>query len=175
MRRHGASVMYILIVGIVFAILTVVFVFFPRSEYSELEKRDLREFPDMAGYSSNPAEFTAAVSSWFSDTEPYRDLLMTMSMNIRNAMRGKFLPEEEAVSFRPAAQQVTETSAAETEPGEFRDEPEQRPDTLAEAPADIEDGNAKLGDSGTIIVGKGGKCKGSHGFWRYFQRGRWIC
>lgn len=154
-RRHGASVMYIVIVGIVFAILTVVFVFFPRSEYSELEKRDLKEFPDMADYSSNPAEFTAAVSSWFSDTEPYRDLLMTMSMNIRNAMRGNFLPEEEAVSFRPATQLVAETSAAETEPGEFWEDSEQRPDTLVEAPADIEDGNAKLGDSGTIIVGKG--------------------
>ncbi|MDE6380757.1 MAG: hypothetical protein K2L11_09810, partial [Muribaculaceae bacterium] len=89
--RIGASVMYILIVGIAFAVMTAVFLFFPRTEYSELEKRDLAEFPDISDIESirkDPGKFTAAVSSWFSDTEPYRDELMTMSMNIRGAMKG---------------------------------------------------------------------------------------
>ena len=45
-NRHGASVMYIVMVGLAFVLLTAVFVFFPRSTYSELEKRDLAEFPD---------------------------------------------------------------------------------------------------------------------------------
>ena len=39
--------LYLVIVGGVFAALTVVFLFFPRTTYSELEKRDLAEFPDM--------------------------------------------------------------------------------------------------------------------------------
>ena len=68
----GASVMYLLIVGITFAVMTAVFVFFPRTEYSELEKRDLTEFPDINDIETirkDPAKFTASVSTWFSDTE----------------------------------------------------------------------------------------------------------
>ncbi|MDE5849959.1 MAG: hypothetical protein K2H38_07445, partial [Muribaculaceae bacterium] len=63
----GASVMYLLIVGVVFAIMTVVFVFFPRTKYSELEKRDLAEFPDVSDIEAirkDPAKFTASISSW---------------------------------------------------------------------------------------------------------------
>ena len=103
--HFGASVMYLLIVGVVFAIMTAVFVFFPRTKYSELEKRDLTEFPDVSdleAISKDPAKFTAAISSWFSDTEPYRDELMTMSMHIRGAMKGAFRDDEDVVSFRPA-------------------------------------------------------------------------
>ncbi|MDE6637049.1 MAG: hypothetical protein K2K32_02290 [Muribaculaceae bacterium] len=111
--KQGASVMYILMVGIFFAILTVVFVFFPRTKYSELEKRDLAELPDITDIDrikKDPAKFTAEVSSWFSDTEPYRDELMTMSMKIRGAMKGDFRDDEETVSFRPAETAVN-TSA----------------------------------------------------------------
>lgn len=61
------------------------------SKYSELEKRDLAEFPDISNYADSPAKFTGAVSSWFSDTEPYRDQLMTLSMSIRCAMKGNFM------------------------------------------------------------------------------------
>ena len=167
--------MYIIIVGIAFAIRTAVFVFFPRTKYSELEKRDLAEFPDVSDVENikkNPAKFTAAISSWFSDTEPYRDDLMTLSMSIRGAMKGDFRPEEETVSFRPAdtAEAVqtdnNEKSADNTaSPKEDRatDNPE---DTYngESAPADdddddINDGKAKLGSSGTIIVGKGDKVR----------------
>ena len=171
----GASVMYIIIVGIAFAIMTAVFVFFPRTKYSELEKRDLAEFPDVSDVENikkNPAKFTAAISSWFSDTEPYRDDLMTLSMSIRGAMKGDFRPEEETVSFRPAdtAEAVqadnNEKSADNTaSPKEDRatDNPENTYNGES-APADdddddINDGKAKLGSSGTIIVGKGDKVR----------------
>ncbi len=78
--------MYLFIVGICFLLMTAVFVFLPRSTYSVLEKRDLAEFPDYRKYTDKPGEYTAAVSSWFSDTEPYRDELMTLSMSIRGSM-----------------------------------------------------------------------------------------
>ena len=108
--RHGASVMYIVMVGVFFALLTVVFVCFPRTKYSELEKRDLAELPDFSDVEEikkDPAKFTSDVSTWFSDTEPYRDELMTMSMKIRDAMKADFRSEEETVSFRPAERQST--------------------------------------------------------------------
>lgn len=154
---HGASVMYLWIVGLVFAILTVVFVFFPRSKYSELEKRDLTEYPDIAEYSDKPGKYTAAVSSWFSDTEPYRDELMTLSMNIRSAMHGDFMPDEEAVSFRPAASlQVSDApDKADEDQSNIVSKDLAVSDSIGHEMPNINDGNAKLGDSGTIIVGKG--------------------
>ncbi|MDE6741985.1 MAG: hypothetical protein K2J58_06610 [Muribaculaceae bacterium] len=173
----GASVMYILIVGIAFAIMTAVFVFFPRTKYSELEKRDLAEFPDTSDVESirkDPSKFTAAVSSWFSDTEPYRDDLMTLSMSIRGAMKGDFRSEEETVSFRPAdtanttSAQANESdkSGANSEDSDGSDNYDNSENTYnGEAPGgdddedDLNDGKAKLGSSGTIIIGKGDKVR----------------
>lgn len=160
--KHGASVMYILMVGIFFAILTVVFVFFPRTKYSELEKRDLAELPDITDIEKikkDPAKFTSEVSSWFSDTEPYRDELMTMSMKIRGAMKGDFRDEEETVSFRPAetasntASEANEKSEENVKNGENSDDQTEADNSSDDD--DIEDGKAKLGSSGTIIIGKG--------------------
>lgn len=156
----GASVMYLCIVGVVFVILTLVFVFFPRSKYSELEKRDLAEFPAISDYSGNPGRYTAAISSWFSDTEPYRDDFMTLSMAIRAAMRADFLPEDEAVSFRPAVQPgATDNIAEDISADADFCAVEEKGDTLHQEMPYIEEGNAKLGDSGTIIVGKGDKVR----------------
>lgn len=170
---HGASVMYISTVGIVFVILTVVFLFFPRSAYSELEKRDLAEFPDISNFEEikkDPGKFTAEVSSWFSDTEPYRDELMTMSMKIRGAMKGDFRSEDETISFRPSETAANPASESEDthEDLEENHQDSSEPSTATEeAPIasadddddDINDGKAKLGSSGTIIIGKGDKVR----------------
>lgn len=160
-KGRGAYLMYLWIVGLVFATLTVVFVFFPRSKYSTLEKRDLTEFPDLSEYKDRPGRYTAAVSSWFSDTEPYRDELMTLSMSIRAAMRGDFRPEEETVTFRPAATAPSESeNSPEEDPQSLQEEvTDMTNDSIGVPVPDIEDGNAKLGDSGTIIVGKGDKVR----------------
>lgn len=153
----GASVMYLLIVGVVFGIMTVVFVFFPRTKYSELEKRDLAEFPDITDIESikkNPGNFTASVSSWFSDTEPYRDEFMTLSMHIRGAMKGDFRDEEDAVSFLPA-----DTGNPSATPS---DDKHQEDLQLSEGEEgngynenDLDDGKAKIANSGIILIGKG--------------------
>lgn len=154
-RSHGASVMYIWIVGVVFAILTIVFLFFPRSEYSELEKRDLTEFPDVTKYKDVPGKFTSAISTWFSDTEPYRDELMTLSMTIRGAMRADFVPEEETITFRPSSMAGNDMRESEEENIVASEDVSAESDTTMEEMPNVNDGNAKLGDSGTIIVGKG--------------------
>ncbi|MDE7408691.1 MAG: hypothetical protein K2N09_01580 [Muribaculaceae bacterium] len=169
-RRIGASMMYILIVGITFAIMTAVFVFFPRTEYSELEKRDLAEFPDVSDFETirkDPGKFTAAISSWFSDTEPYRDEFMTLSMGIRGAMKGDFRSEEETVSFRPAdtGESDAETESDSDSQNSGNSVSSDNSDNAAnnENPDndddDINDGKAKLGSSGTIIIGKGDKVR----------------
>lgn len=166
--KHGASVMYIILVGVFFAIMTVVFVFFPRTEYSELEKRDLAEFPDISDIEKikkDPAKFTEEVSTWFSDTEPYRDELMTMSMKIRGAMKGDFRNDDETVSFRPSESAVNPASEDTKHQDENVEKNNKDNESAEEATAateeedDMEDGKAKLGSSGTIIIGKGDKVR----------------
>lgn len=169
--QAGAAVMYISIVGLAFAVMTAVFVFFPRTTYSELEKRDLAEFPDISDIESirkDPGKFTASISSWFSDTEPYRDEFMTLSMNIRGAMKGDFRSEEETVSFRPSdTPDATTANSKDNAPGNSENlsgsssEDAHAGEAMAaeDDDDDINDGKAKLGSSGTIIVGKGDKVR----------------
>ncbi len=157
-KPHGASEMYLWIVGVVFVALTVVFVFFPRSKYSELEKRDLTEFPKISDYSSRPGHYTAAVSTWFSDTEPYRDGFMTLSMSIRNALGAKFMPEDEAISIRPSVAVTVAEDVDDVAMNSLADLPIED-ELTGENAESLDEGNAKLGDSGTIIVGKGDKVR----------------
>lgn len=141
-----AHTLYIVIIAIIFIALTVVFVFFPRSEYSELEKRELAKFPDSNLLSENPSGYTAAISQWFSDSEPYRDKFMTLSMQLRDMMRFTGTNPEDAISFKPAATS-SESSASEIDnPGD----PEGNP---------LADENAKVGNAGIVIVGSGDKVR----------------
>lgn len=132
---------FIAIVGVFFAAMTILFLFFPRSKYSELEKRDLSEFPGWELLRENPQEFTAAVSQWFSDSEPYRDNFMSMSMNLRDAMRVTVGDPEEAVSFKPAVAESAEPTATPTP-----EDPQGNP---------LADENAKVANAGILIVGSG--------------------
>ncbi len=73
---------FLIIVGIVFLFFTVLFNFLPRSTHSEFEKRKLKEFPNFAK-TNNPTEYTKEISSWYSDTEPFRDFFLNCSMSIQ--------------------------------------------------------------------------------------------
>lgn len=139
-----ANSTYMTIVGVVFTLLTIVFLFMPRSAYSELEKRDLAQFPEISEFKSDPAAYTAAVSQWFSDSEPYRDQFMTMSMEIRDAMG--YLPgnSEEAISYKPMSSGNTEQEGVDA--GIVTEAAEGNP---------LANENAKIATSATIVVGKG--------------------
>lgn len=113
-----SHLIYLLIVGIVFAALTAVFIFFPRPTFSELEKRELARFPDIADYSGKIDQYPSDISTWFSDSEPFRDRFLTMSMSLRGAMGYRFGNPDEAVSFKDIAasdEAVTGNAAAEEE------------------------------------------------------------
>ncbi len=71
---------YLIIVLTIYAAFTVLFTIFPRSTFSELEKRELATFPKLTLDSLAKGLFTSSVSYWFSDSEPYRDKFMAMSM-----------------------------------------------------------------------------------------------
>lgn len=132
---------------VMFAGLSVVFNTFPRSTYSELEKRDLAQFPDFSLGRLLSGEFTSDVSTWFSDSEPYRDVFMSLSMEVDNLMR--LALSEDNVSFQApteplAAKESIEQSAVPTDSvGEDSEE-----ETIIE-------GTAKIANAGIMIVGTG--------------------
>ena len=140
--------MYLVLVGLVFFGLATVFLFFPRSTYSELEKRDLATFPQPENILTDPAKYTRDVSAWFSDTEPYRDVFMTMSMGLRDAFRFRLYNDEEAVSFKPNVANPDEKGNGLS----IDDTPAAQGNPLA-------DENAKVANAGIVIVGSGSQVR----------------
>lgn len=137
---------YIVVLVLVFLGFTAFFTLFPRSTYSELEKRDLAEFPKYSHERLADASFTKEVSAWFSDSEPGRDHFMSLSMILKEAASLAVGGEEEAVKFHAAA------------PAPPKPEPEKEDDgrTVGEYHNNITaDDNAKIADAGIIIVGTG--------------------
>ena len=148
--------LYIWIVSVAFVALTGVILFLPRSRYSELEKRDLAEFPEFTKEKLADASYAKELSDWFSDTEPFRDEFMSASMKIRDLIRFSFSDEEETISFHKGESNVTDKPAPA---------PDATPAELEEYENHINaDENAKIGGSGIIIVGSGPNVRALNAF-----------
>ena len=80
------SAAYISVMLTVFAIMAAVFNIMPRSKVSQLEKRELAKFPTFTADKLLSGSFTKDISSWYSDTEPYREQFMQLSMNIKDVI-----------------------------------------------------------------------------------------
>ena len=142
------SKIYLFIIVTVVAAFAIVFNTFPRPAFSELEKRELTTFPEFSWESLANGSFTRNVSSWFSDSEPFRDVFMLLSMHI-NDME-KISTGEEDITFHASASVPTE----ETIPLEdFDGEAALESDTTdTNTPADE---NAKIAHNGILIIGQG--------------------
>lgn len=141
--------LYITIIALVALAVAVVFNTFPRSTFSALEKRELATFPAFSWERLADGSFTSDVSSWFSDSEPYRDVFMEVSMQLKHWMRIS-LPGEEQVTFHASTKSIPESSASAI------------PDSIGEmaqtdslGSQEIIDGSAKIANAGIIIVGSG--------------------
>lgn len=156
MFRHY---IYLFIIGLLFAGFAILFIFFPRSTFSELERRELKKAPDFSIAKLTDGSYTAEVSSWFSDSQPYRDEFMSLSMNIKK-YKGIDRPGgEETFSFHS-----TGDIGADMMPGEMTADEHAVAEQLAEqASRDIPEGNigaldgetSTLTKSGILVVGKG--------------------
>lgn len=141
---HKAHEVFLIIIGGVVLCLCIVLTLFPRSKYSELEKRDLTQFPIISDFKGNFSDFTSSVSLWFSDTEPFRDTFMTWSMSIRNAMKLTVGNDENTVTFHASDNEDDNNGENITQ---------QSLDGSYESSS--VDENAKVAEKGIIIVGKG--------------------
>ena len=91
---------YTLFIILFFAAFAVVFNTFPRSVYSPLEKRELAQFPTFTWARLQSGAFTRDVSAWFSDSEPFRDHFMTLSMEVKHRLA--LSTGEENITFHAA-------------------------------------------------------------------------
>lgn len=143
------STFFIIVVGLMFLAFTVVFVTFPRSKFSELERRELALFPEFSWERLWDGSFTHDVSTWFSDSEPFRDRLMALNMQVKDRLAWKRTGTDgEYVSFQAAAPEPAqqpseeERETSERTPGEYKNRL-------------TADAVAKVANAGIIIVGEG--------------------
>lgn len=147
------SKIYLIIMSLLFVGFVVVFDTFPRSKYSELEKRELATFPAFTSERYWSGEFTDSLSAWFSDTEPFRDWIMEISMTEKNWLSLKIGGDEN----------ITFHASTDADP-EMDEEAELDPEFDPEAIADYENNQtandkAKVANHGIIIVGSGEKAR----------------
>ena len=163
------SKIYIVIFALLAGAITMVFCTFPRSTVSELEKRELAKFPEFTLEKLADGSFTSEVSAWFSDSEPFRDELMALSMHIKDLIRLE--TGEENITFH-AGDGGMETEAGGTSgtgPSVVRPDGAGLPTdgSVPEVPGEPgENGvpeelneNAKIANAGIIIVGSGEKVR----------------
>lgn len=136
--------MYLLLVGAAFFAITAVFLLFPRSVYSELEKRELATFPDFTVDKLLKNEYPGEISRWFSDSEPFRDDFMTLSMELRHLFK---LTAGNSITFH-APEQSAILADAETPAAQ-----DLQPDTAVTE--NLAEENGKIAAAGIFVVGEG--------------------
>ncbi|MGM9803618.1 MAG: DHHW family protein [Muribaculaceae bacterium] len=153
-RKIGSAI-YIFIVSLVFVAFAVVFNTFPRSTYSPLEKRELATFPSYTIEQLASGEFTKQISSWYSDSEPFRDDFLAMSMQLKDLLRLKM--GEEQITFHASDDAVPASEEVAAEPDDAM-----HGDGFVDAfdTGNIpDDGKAKITNAGILIVGSGDKVR----------------
>ena len=155
---------FLFVVLSVFLALTILFNFFPRSRFSELEKRELATFPIFDFDKLRTGQYTKEVSTWFSDSEPYRDRFMTLSLLFKDKLG---LPKsetgvklhgvtarsmEDLAEVHPEQETAIEDVAPKTDPS-LPEPPKDVPQETSED-TNVED-IAKLSNNGIIVFGKG--------------------
>lgn len=137
--------LYITLTLVIYVVIATVFLVFPRSNYSELEKRELAKMPEFSTDKLADNSYPRELASWFSDSEPYRDELMSASMWVRDLLRLN-VGGDEAVSFHAA-----DDGAEPEAPG-----PDASPEEIAAYENRINaDANAKIANKGIIVVDSG--------------------
>lgn len=142
---------YIYIMAAIWLALAVVFNILPRSTWSHLEKRHLASFPAYSASALLSGSYTQAISRWYSDTEPFRDIFMAVSMEEKAALA--LSVSDDDVTFHAA----TPTAAPLPDPTAVNDDGRHGIPQLTDMPD--ADADAKIANAGIIIVGRGEKVR----------------
>lgn len=82
-RQRAMNAAYLAAILVAFESIGLSMFIFPRTTYSESERRELEKFPELTADSYFEGDFAEGISRWFSDTVPYRDNLTEMSVALR--------------------------------------------------------------------------------------------
>ena len=161
------GIIFVAVIALVYLAFTAAFNFLPRSAYSELEKRELQHFPSFTVDSLADGSYAAAISSWYSDTEPYRDTLMFLSMQFKDLLGVRF--GEQNIQYVASDSDVAvETAGEEPDPALAAEAIADTVKTVkAFEPAATEgtaEDVAKVASSGIILVGSGENVRALMGF-----------
>ena len=118
---------FVAVVALAYLALAAGFNLLPRSTVSELEKRDLMHFPSFTLDSLADGSYTAAIASWYSDTEPCRDTLMEASMQFRHLLGIRL--GEGHIEYLAGDRSLEETGSSDR-PSESEEEVEIEQDTI---------------------------------------------
>lgn len=140
------SLIFCSIIVTLFASIAIVFDTFPRTSYSELEKRELASFPEFSWEKLASGQYTKEISSWYSDSQPYRDSFMALSMYIDDAMR--LVTSEDNITIHITDSGSEGAEQEEIPAGDDRVIDEYQNNLTANE-------NAKIANAGIIIVGSG--------------------
>ena len=157
---------YIILATTLFAAFVLVFNTFPRSTVSEVEKRELAKFPEFSFQSLKEGKFTKELSAWFSDSEPYRDHFINLSMNIKDWMRMNF-SKENAITFHAPDAAPIDIEAPDIHPDDLQNDtiPAKTKETTENRKIEeyrnklTAEENAKIAHAGIVIVGTGDKVR----------------
>ena len=86
-RKHIeklAGALSVLILLVVFGLISLFLIVFPRSTESQIEKRKLATFPKFSFSSYFSGEFTKNVAEFYDDTVPFRDSFKTAGYNFKS-------------------------------------------------------------------------------------------
>lgn len=141
------SLVYLAVVGSAFAAMALVFDLFPRTKFSEIERRDLAEFPEFSMGKLFSGQFTDSISKWFSDTEPFRESFLTFNDKITK-WKGMHL-----FSGKKSVTLVVSESSTQTQDADTVEIAEDVP--LEEIKDDEKNTeNYKIPNSGIILIGE---------------------
>lgn len=147
-------IIYISAVAVVVLLFAVVFNLFPRPTFSELENRELKAFPKFSVDSLFSGAYTSALASWYSDSEPYRDKFLELSMEFDRVMRlALSAKSEEEVTFiaGDGAATVSDTESSANIADSLAMGERQLVDSLS-VKSQVEE-KAKIANHGIVIVG----------------------
>ncbi|MCR4918342.1 MAG: hypothetical protein K5928_00795 [Prevotella sp.] len=156
MKTYSKVYTYIYIVAVLLCMtgFTLVFNFWPRPAYSAVERRELAQVPAFSWQRLWSGQLADDISHWYSDTEPFRDQLMTASMTVRGWW-GVSLGDDVRISAPVAAAGDDADDASPDESLADLTDLDHLADSAADGGQPTIDENARLADAGVIVVGSG--------------------
>lgn len=161
--ERGISVISIIILTVVFFLIAIFLIVFPRSTVSNIEKRKLATFPEFSIQDYFSGAFTAGITNYYDDTVPYRDDFKNMGNNFKSLF-GFHSDDEVKIIGKPMEVVPSEESKQESKPAD--NEPSNDNSSTVEQSSEVseeskpkdytkEDKNASY-ENGMIVVKQDG-------------------